>query len=467
MIRQLLAGAELKPGVAILLVVLFVLVAAAAMFFLYRGIRKDRNRYIADKLKIGELNKDSFDDLILRRFHSAGKNTHFSVFFIEINDAKNIRESFGEKQFAGAVNTLVERLYRILPKGSKVCLYEYDLLAVLVDEDLDKKALSDLASFCLLEGRKPVSLITRVRLELDLSIGVNSYNAFSANFNAFKQNLELALAVSKRNGLNKYTIYSSEISNSESEEYKYYQEIKSAIEANEFTLYYQPVYDLKNNVIFAYESLLRWNHKTLGVLAPGKFLNILEQSGDINWVGAWAFEQLLIAQQRYKQKNPDKNVTFSMNLSPKQLMNPNLTDDFRRVLKKYKVPANEVCMEIVEFAMFDKMPEVHENIQKLVQCGFQIALDDFGLEMSSLKRLENLQVNWVKLDRSFIDEAKDDLLIGGVANSLVGYAEKNDFRIIAEGIEDDVTLDFIKELSIPYGQGYYFGKPKAPAEYDI
>ena len=124
-------------------------------------------------------------------------------------------------------------------------------------------------------------------------------------------------------------------------------------------------------------------------------------------------------------------------------------------------------MEIVEFAMFDKMPEVHENIQKLVQCGFQIALDDFGLEMSSLKRLENLQVNWVKLDRSFIDEAKDDLLIGGVANSLVGYAEKNDFRIIAEGIEDDVTLDFIKELSIPYGQGYYFGKPKAPAEYDI
>lgn len=211
MIRQLLAGAELKPGVAILLVVLFVLVAAAAMFFLYRGIRKDRNRYIADKLKIGELNKDSFDDLILRRFHSAGKNTHFSVFFIEINDAKNIRESFGEKQFAGAVNTLVERLYRILPKGSKVCLYEYDLLAVLVDEDLDKKALSDLASFCLLEGRKPVSLITRVRLELDLSIGVNSYNAFSANFNAFKQNLELALAVSKRNGLNKYTIYSSEI----------------------------------------------------------------------------------------------------------------------------------------------------------------------------------------------------------------------------------------------------------------
>ena len=79
-----------------------------------------------------------------------------------------------------------------------------------------------------------------------------------------------------------------------------------------------------------------------------------------------------------------------MNLSPKQLMNPNLTDDFRRVLKKYKVPANEVCMEIVEFAMFDKMPEVHENIQKLVQCGFQIALDDFGLEMSSLKRLENL-----------------------------------------------------------------------------
>lgn len=116
--------------------------------------------------------------------------------------------------------------------------------------------------------------------------------------------------------------------------------------------------------------------------------------------------------------------------------------------------------------MFDKMPEVHENIQKLVQCGFQIALDDFGLEMSSLKRLENLQVNWVKLDRSFIDEAKDDLLIGGVANSLVGYAEKNDFRIIAEGIEDDVTLDFIKELSIPYGRAI-FRQAQGARGYDL
>ncbi len=461
-----LLNTNLDSGVTILITVLVFLLSGVAIFFLFLGIKRERGKYISGKLKTGALDKEGFDEFLKKKFASANKTTHFTVFYVEINDAKPLMESFGEKQYKNAVAALEDRFYKLFPKGTRICQYEYDGLMIYSEEDFDKKEISDIASFCLVEGHKPIGTITRVRLELDINIGVCSYNAFSPDFDAFKQNLELALASAKRSGLNRFAVYSSELLGSDTEEYKYYQEIKQAIEDNEFTLYYQPIYDLAANKPIAYETLLRWNHKTLGVLSPAKFLTIIEQSGDINWVGAWAFEKMISTYARHKEKASD-GVIFSMNLSPKQLMNPKLVEDFRRILKKYKINAGEVCLEIVEFAMFDKVPQVKSNIEHLVQSGFKIAVDDFGLEMSSLKMLENLQVNYVKLDKSFVQQSQDDFLIGGVVDALVGYAEKKEFKIVAEGIEDEVTLEYIKERKIHCGQGYYFGKPQPPEEYGI
>lgn len=463
---DMLAVTNLSKGVNIFLTILVILLAVAAICFLVLGIMNERSRYISGKLKSGVLDKEGFDEFLKKRFASANKNTHFTVFYVEINDAKPLIESFGEKNYKNAVATLEDRFYKLFPRGSRICPYEYDALVVFCDEDFDKKEISDIAAFCLLEGHKPIGTITRVRIELDLNIGVCSYNAFSADFETFKQNLELALATSKRSGLNKFTVYSADLMGSDTEEYKYYQEIKQAIEDKEFTLYYQPIFDLNENKPIAYETLLRWNHKTLGVLSPAKFLTIIEQSGDINWVGAWAFEQMVVTYQQHKSKAED-GVIFSMNLSPKQLMNPKLVEDFRRILKKHRVSANEVCLEIVEFAMFDKVPQVKENIERLVQSGFRIAVDDFGLEMSSLKMLENLQCNYVKLDKRFVEQSQDDFLIGGVVDALVGYAEKKNILIVAEGVEDEVTLEFLKERKINCGQGYFFGKPQPPEEYGL
>ncbi len=462
-----LCATGLNTGVTIFLTILILLLSGVAIFFLYRGVRKDRSRYINSKLQTGELDKEGFDEFLKKRFASANKNTHFTVYYIEVNDAKPMQESFGEKLFGSAMATLQDRFYKLFPRGSRVCIYEYDSIVVYTEEDMTKKEISDISAFCLVEGHKPIGSATRVKLELDLNMGVCSYNAFSADFDTFKQNLELALATSKRSGLNKFTVYSADLMGSDTEEYKYYQEIKSAIEANEFTLYYQPIFDLQQNRAIAYEALLRWNHKTLGVLSPAKFLSIIEQSGDINWVGTWAFEQMLVTYERHKSEHPQDDVIFSMNLSPKQLMNPKLVEDLRRILKKHRVSAGEVCLEIVEFAMFDKVQQVKDNIQQLTQSGFKIAVDDFGLEMSSLKMLENLQFNFVKLNKSFIEQSQDDFLIGGVVDALVGYSEKKNFQIVASGVEDDVTLEFLKERKIHCGQGYFFGKPQPPEEYGL
>jgi EAL domain-containing protein (putative c-di-GMP-specific phosphodiesterase class I) len=319
-----------------------------------------------------------------------------------------------------------------------------------------------------LELHKPMTLFTRVKLQIDVNLGIATKNEFSPNADLFLQNLELALSTAQRSGLNKFVLYSEELAERQTDAYKQYQDIKKAIADNQFTLYYQPIYDLEINRPVAYESLVRWNHPTLGVLTPSKFLPIMEQSGDVNWLCVWAFEQMLKLQTAYIKNHPEyPDMIFSFNLSPKQLMYPHLAEDLRKVYKKFKIPAQNICLEIVEFAIFDKVPEVSSNIIKLTQMGFKISIDDFGLEMSSLKLLENQQFDWVKLDRKFIEQAQDDFLIGGVVGTLVGFADRKNFKIIAEGVEDEIVLNYIKGLKISYGQGYHFGKPLPPEEYDL
>jgi EAL domain-containing protein (putative c-di-GMP-specific phosphodiesterase class I) len=194
----------------------------------------------------------------------------------------------------------------------------------------------------------------------------------------------------------------------------------------------------------------------------------MEQSGDINWIGSWVFEEMLkIMTAHFKNHPEDSKLIFAFNISPKQLMYPRLAEDLRKIYKKYKISAENICLEIVEFSIFDKVPEVASNILKLRQMGFKIAIDDFGTEMSSLKMLENVSCDYVKLDRKFVEQAQDDYLIDGVIDTLVRFAEHKQLKIIAEGIEDDVILDYVKGLNIHIGQGYYFGKPLPPEKYGL
>ncbi len=467
MITSLL-NLNLNKGVYILLVILFFVFCVVASVLLFFGIRRDRRRLIAEKYKIKELDRAGFEELLKHKYDVANDDTHFSVMLVQIDGISDMKTSLGERQVKKITQMLRERIVRVIPHGSKICDYDEEKLAVYIEEHMDNKGLTNVAMVTISECNKPVTLLTRAKLNVNVNLGIASNNEFSADAVSMLQNIELALITARKGGFNKFVIYSEELAETQTEEYKHYQEIKTAISEHQFTLFYQPIYDVNENRPIAYESLVRWLHPTLGVLTPYKFLPIMEQTGDINWIGTWAFEQLLRTQTKHYKDHPeDGDLIFSFNLSPKQLMYPHLAEEFRKIYKKFKIPAKNICMEIVEFSMFDKVPEVSSNILKLTQMGFRIAVDDFGLEMSSLKTLEDLQFDWVKLDRKFIEQAQDDFLIGGVVETLVGFAEKKNFAVVAEGVEDEVILEYIKGLKIGFGQGYFYGKPKPPEEYNI
>jgi EAL domain-containing protein (putative c-di-GMP-specific phosphodiesterase class I) len=216
--------------------------------------------------------------------------------------------------------------------------------------------------------------------------------------------------------------------------------------------------DVKNSDIYGVEALIRWNHPEHGLLSPFKFLGIMEQSGDIHWIGLWGLESLVKTYQELKQVFPKKDIKFSMNLSPKQLMNQTLSEDFQKILKKYRMNAEHIILEIIEFAVFERQETIFNNIKQLKEMGFNIAIDGFGLDYSTLSKAEKMDIDIIKLDNEFLKES-EAYMKAKFATLLVDFAHKNEYKVISEMIETKEMMDESKNYDISIMQGYYFTKP--------
>lgn len=453
-------------------IIIFILVLSAAggtTYLLYLGIVRDTRRLKIAKRGISEVEKKTFTELLHKKFASANEKTHFSVVIVELNDAKRLKNEYGEKGYADIMLTLQTRIGRAFPFGSKICVYETDVFAVYVDGKQDEKALDELCARCISEARKEIKLSKKRTLVADINVGATNYNAFDGGPQQFLINLDSALVNSKRKGPNQFYIFDSTYVRADVADGAYYREIKQAIAENEFSLYFQPIYDLSVGEAVAYESLLRWSHKRFGgMLQPVKFLHAMERSGDVNWVGLWAFEQLLAARQRYDETHDEeRGAVFSMNLSHKQLADPKLCDELLRISKRYTVAAESICFELNEGELIDKSEHVKENIEKLLQCGYKIAVDNFGVDGRSLSCLDNYKINWIKLDRSLLAQARDGMANEAALAALVAKAGEGEIKIVAQGIEDAVTLEYVKSEGIGYGQGFYLGNPMPPENYKL
>lgn len=457
------SGWNLDNGTVIMFTIIIVLLSAVLLFLVIRSVLRERNRFNEQKGDNEKVSVEAFEELLKKKIQLTRK-APFILLSIEISESKSLIHSYGLQQFNSAVDIMISNIKLVINDNVKIIKYDDSSIIIYIKGSLNIKNLNQICNMLLIETQKSILVAGALKMDLDVNIGVASYPESGSTLEELKQNLQLALIASKRKGINRYAVYDANITNKETEEYKTYQEIKSAIENKEFMLYYQPMVDLDSLEVFGAESLLRWNHKDKGVLPPSVFLEIMEHTGDINWVGFWAMEQLIKQSNQWQTQYPDKELQLSVNLSPKQLMNPQLSDEIRRIIKKYRISPKDYCMEIVEFAMFDSIPEIKDNIDKLRQMGFKVAIDNYGLDFSSLNRLDSLNVDMIKLDRKFIKNTKANEMSLQIIKMLVSYAEQKHIKVVAEGIENVEVLEYVKKLGIKYGQGYFFAKPGSAKE---
>lgn len=459
---------EFSTGVNHLFTILAILATIGLSFLVYWLYKIQRKKYLDETNVLLEdfATKNEIVRSIEYHIGRIGAFGNFSLFYFEIDDFDNITQTLGREEMDKLLVELGTRLVKDLPSRMTVCHYSNDGFLLFSKSEYDYEAVKETAQDILTTIIRPYTVFREEELSITISMGVVMYPTCGSSFKELMSNLELATYISKRSGQNKYTLYYTELREKESENLAYFKEVKDAIRNKEFCLYYQPIIDLKNNEIYGFESLLRWNHPVHGVLSPFSFISILEQSGDINWVGLWGIEELIKQSLQLQEKYPNKDIKLSFNLSTKQLMSDTISDDFRKIVRKYKIDPKKIILEVGEFTMYEQVEIIRANLLKFRDIGFLVAVDGLGLDYTTLSSIEKEPIDILKLARDFLEDMNNNFIKEKYVGMLVDFTENSKRLVVSEGVENEEMIAYIKKNRISYAQGYYFSAPFADTEID-
>lgn len=242
------------------------------------------------------------------------------------------------------------------------------------------------------------------------------------------------------------------------EKLKFENELNEAFLKSEFKIFHQPIVEMVSGKITGSEALIRWESPQKGLVSPGKFVDILENSAMIIPVGYWIIEQCFLNYLEIKKRNPDLDFSISINVSGRQFLHFDFLPKLKELLEKHKVPAKQFKLEITERILLEG-GGIIDILDKCADMGFSISLDDFGTGFSSLQYLARMPISFIKIDRSFVMNIQKDEKTLAVVSSIIFLAKKLNIKIISEGIETEAEKQIMQELGSEFGQGYLFAKP--------
>jgi len=400
---------------------------------------------------------DRLDQAIRSARHSDFK---VALLFGDIKGFRQINESLGRQAGDALLRELAERLKQLSPEPENVARIGADCFAGIIS---NFKAISELAHLIeqsiggLLNapytiGNKKLNVSTRAGIAIFPTDGDDAETLF--------KNAEAALTKTKRSG-SRYLFYQPEMNASVTETLLLESKLRSAIEKQEFTLYYQPKVTADDGKTCGLEALIRWNDPDNGLVPPGQFIPLLEESGMILEVGAWAIRKALADHGGWKDKGL-RPPRIAVNVSSTQLRQKDFVNVIRDALDQQT--SHSLDLEITESLIMENIEDSIQKLEKLRAMGINIAIDDFGTGYSSLSYLAQLPVNALKIDRSFVIKMTDDPDSMAIVSAIITLAHSLKLKVIAEGVETEDHARFLRLLKCDELQGYLFSKPLPVAE---
>ena len=447
-------------GAIILVALLGLLLVMGLAFLLAVRVVKERARYIEERSAYieGVLSKAEFKAMLNLLISKSSEDTPFSLAYIDLDNFTQVANAFGDKNIKNVIDIIAQRFLKVLPFQVQMGRLGSDTFVVLFRPEYTEDEVyhtCEQIKDCL---KDPVRISYDTETTMSASIAIAYYPVHGENYQQLLSSLELAVYTAKRSGGDKIVVYSNELAGSESENKLYYEQIKSAINNKEFILYYQPIVSNITADVVCAEALLRWEHPTLGILNPKEFINILEQSGDIYWVGIWSVETMIQEYSRIKRARPSLDFKLSINLSIKQLMNEKIVSDINKILKKYKFAASNLVIEAEEFIIYNQHEQINDNIKKLRELGFKIAVDGFAFDYNTLLKIDKLSIDIIKLNAGFLEKDNEEIMKNFIT-LLLSYANKHGIDVIVERTETFENVKYFSDQGIHNFQGYYISKP--------
>lgn len=386
-----------------------------------------------------------------------------TVIFMDLDRFKAINDNFGHRTGDLVLKEVAKRLQDCFRKTDLIVRQGGDEYIVFLKNVSDQEDIMTVVNKIKNQFSIPF-FINGKKITTTTSIGISMNKLEKEDQDILKfvevtiRQADTAMYHAKRNGGNSHCFNTSDQNTEMERYYQLEQQVKYALGRDEFHIVYHPLVDLQKNRITGVEALLRWNNPELGAVSPAEFIPLLEEFGYIIQVGKWVLKK--VCQQMKTWQDEEINIDrVSVNVSPVQFRNHNFVQTVKEILQETGLDAQHLEIEITEGTILN-IQNPGETLQQLRDLGVSISIDDFGTGYSSLSYLKQLPVNTIKIDKSFID----DLDINGevIVDTIISMGKNLQYKVIAEGIEHEEQVLYLKQQNCHEGQGYYWSKPVEP-----
>jgi diguanylate cyclase (GGDEF)-like protein/PAS domain S-box-containing protein len=386
-----------------------------------------------------------------------------TVVFIDLDNFKVVNDSLGHSAGDELLKIVADRMVRCVKPTDTVVRFGGDEFVILL---FDQPANADLVSANLQKIRTAISepvCIDGRTLQVTSSIGIANYPKDGDDAETLIGHADVAMYRAKEIGRDNFQFYTQDMNARVCEKLALQEELRNAIARSEFYLLYQPQVDLRTGRVFAVEALIRWRHPSLGIVPPDKFIPLAEETGLIVTIGDWVLHEAC-RQNRAWQDAGGPHITMSVNVSARQFAEKNLVERVARALDESGLQPVYLELELTETLIMQDVSAAIATMKELQTLGTGLSIDDFGTGYSSLAVLKSFPVSRLKIDKSFITDLVDDENDRAVTAAIISLGQKLNLRVIAEGVETDSQMAFLRENNCDEMQGYHFSRPVAPED---
>ena len=430
---------------------------------------EQRIRYLARIDALTKVpNRMQFQHLLQRaiaRARRAGKP--LCLFYVDIDHFKEINDTFGHLAGDTTLETVAERLTAAMPENSVIGRLAGDEFAVIVNEhgpDAAGKANTDKLAQELLNRLADPFYVQGHEVFMTASMGIAYYPDDAPNVIDLIRNADAALYSSKKAGGNIFSYYIPKMNEAAVERLMTKSKLKRSFERDELLVHYQPKYNLETGEIFGAEALVRWELPNRGLILPSDFIPIAEDSNLIIEIGEWVLDKVC-EDFRIWQRSVSSPGRVSVNLSLKQLRQPNFINRISSIMRGHEVSPTSLELEITETTLMENPDRTIKLLDQLYALVLHLAIDDFGTGYSSLSALQQFPISTLKIDKSFVKDVATSADDATIVGTIIQMGQNLKLDVVAEGVEDEDQLNFLQGLHCTHVQGLLFGSPMSSDNY--
>jgi diguanylate cyclase (GGDEF)-like protein/PAS domain S-box-containing protein len=402
------------------------------------------------------------DRLELAMAQSKRNGRSVGVMFLDLDRFKRVNDTHGHTEGDELLKKVAQRLHRCIRGTDTLARQGGDEFTLLLPDLADGEDAALIAGKVMAELEAPFCVAGQ-DFRVMASIGIAVFPRDGDNADQLLKHADIAMYEVKASGKNAYRFFTPDMNDCYHERISLENELRQAVRNSEFELHYQPQVSVSGNRIVGLEALLRWRHPVHGLLNPGSFIDMAEESGFISEITDWVLAEVSSQLARWRSLGLGE-LRVSVNVSPKEFNQSNIVERITANVHKYRLPADVLEVEITENLPVDDVSGVIEKMRLLREHGIRISIDDFGTRYSSLNYLRRFPINAIKIDQSFVHDLSEEKNSSPIIHAIIGIARGFGLNLVAEGVETEYQMRILNRLGCDEMQGYLFSRPIPAAE---